>query len=284
MPDVITGSTQLSPTFQTVIATAAQKELLANSQLAPTVTDVSQFAVKGNDKIRFPKLGAFTVENRASATAGEIQTLASSNDELTLDIKAYVSWLIDANDEMQSRLDVKMEYAMRAASAHGRYIDSRIRAAVIGAEGFVASSVGLYNRIVDARAFLVRNQANLNDVFLVASPEMEAELLKVENFSKADVFGQAVIPSGVIGRVLGMPILISNTFAADEIYVWDKSAVALGFQKAPNYASQPEIAYGTTAVREAMDLLAGVKALQINQGAGTLLGGSGLIAKVQGAA
>ena len=283
MPDVITGSTQLSPTYQQAIATAAQKELLANAELSPFVTDVSQFAVKGNNQIKFPKLASFTVDARASGVAGEAKTLAASVDVLDLNISQYVSWLIDSNDEVQSRLDVKMEYAMRAASAHGRGLDAQIRLAIVNNAGYVATATALNEKIVDAKAFLKRNQANLAQLVIGCSPEQEAALLKVDAFVRAEYVNQGVVSSGVLGRLYGVPVIVSSAFEDDEIYMWEQSAVALGFQRAPNYASQPAIEYGTTAVREAMDLLAGVKALQIGQGTGTTAGNSGLIAKISGA-
>jgi hypothetical protein len=109
---------------------------------------------------------------------------------------------------------------------------------------------------------------------------MEQQLLQVNEFSQAQIYGQAVIPQGVIGRIYGMPVVVHSGLGATESLMWTKDAIALGFQAAPNYASQPAIQYGTNAVLEAMDQLFGVKALQIDQGTNTASGKSALIAKV----
>jgi nucleoid DNA-binding protein len=279
----VTGNTQLGPTKQDLIAAAVQKELKFNAVLSSYVTDVSQFAVKGAKSISFPKLGSFTVQNRASATAGNIQTLVSATDKLDLDVNAYVSWLIDASDEVQSTLAAKMEFAARAAAAHGRYVDENIILEVKDKFGFTATEVALRDKVLEVRAWLKRNEAVLENTVMVVSPEMEAELLQIAEFSQAQIFGQAVIPTGVIGRLYGMPVVTHSGFAADEAFIWERSAIALGFQAAPNYASQPAIEYGTQSVLEAMDQLFGVQGLQINQGTNTALGKSGLIAKVTGA-
>ncbi len=279
----ITGNTQLGPTKQDLIAAAVQRELKHNTKLLPFVTDVSQFAVKGAKSISFPKLSSFTVENRASATAGTVQHLTAAVDKLDLNFNAYVSWLIDASDEAQSTIDAKLAFAERAAASHGRYVDAQIVAQIRAGAGFVASAVSLRDKILEARAFLKRNQAVLQNTVILAAPEMEAELLQVEEFSKADVYGSAVIPSGVLGRIYGAPVLVHEELAADEIFMFENTGVAIGMQKAPNYASQAAIEYGTASVLEAMDQLFGVKALQIDQGTGTLLGKSGLITKVTGA-
>lgn len=278
----ITGHTELGVTKQHIIAAAVQKELKFNAVLSGYVTDVSQFAVKGARQISFPKLTSFTVVNRASATAGVPAALSASLDTLTLNHNAYVSWLIDGSDAVQTSIDARIEFARRAAAAHGRYVDTQIYNEVKGNAGFVATASALRDRILEARSFLRRNEAVLDQCVIVASPEMEAQLLQVAEFSRADMYGQPVVPQGVIGRLYGVPVIVHSALQNDEIYMWERSGVALGFQAAPNYASQPAIEYGTTALLEAMDQLFGVKALQIDQGTNTLSGKSALIAKVSG--
>lgn len=279
----VTGNTQLGATKQDLIAAVVQKELKFNAILSAYVTDVSQFAVKGAKSVSFPKLASFTVQNRASATAGNIQTLVSATDKLDLDVNAYVSWLIDASDEIQSTLAAKLEFAARAAAAHGRYVDASIITEVKDNAGFVASALTLRDKILETRAWLKRNEGMLEQSVFLVAPEMESALLKVDEFSKADVFGQSVIPTGVIGRIYGMPVVTHSGLADDESFIFEKTGLALAFQAAPNYASQPAIEYGTQSVREAMDQLFGVKALQIDQGTNTLATKSALIAKVTGA-
>ncbi|MEM4359723.1 MAG: phage capsid protein [Candidatus Bilamarchaeaceae archaeon] len=278
----ITGNTQLGVTKQQIIAAAVQKELKFRAILAQYVTDVSAFAVKGAKQISFPKLQSFTVQNRASATAGTPQALQASLDTLDLNHNAYVSWLIDGSDAIQTAIDARIEFARRAAAAHGRYVDVQIYTEVKNNAGFTATATALRDRILEARAWLRRNEAVLDETVIVASPEMETQLLQVQEFSRADMYGQAVIPAGVIGRLYGVPVVIHSALQNDEIFMWEKSGVALGFQAAPNYASQAAIEYGTTAVLEAMDQLFGVKALQIDQGTNTAAGKSALIAKVSG--
>jgi len=279
----VTGNTEIGITKQEVIAAAVQRELKQNAILFSTVTDVSQFATKGTKSISYPKLSSFVVENRVSGVQGTKQSLTASLDKLDLNVNAYVSWLIDSSDAFQSSINGTLEFAVRAAAAHGRFVDEKIIEAVKQSFGFVATSVTLRDKILEVRAWLKRNQAVLENSYVLAAPEMEADLLKVDEFSKADIYGQAVIPTGVIGRIYGMPVFTHSGLLADELYIYEKTGVAVGFQSAPNYASQPSIEYGTTAMLEAMDQLFGVEALQIGQGVATIAGKSPLIAKVTGA-
>lgn len=279
MPDVITGNTQLAATKADLIATVAQRELAFAAKLMPTITDVSQFAIPGHKSIRFPKLTSFVVEERASAVAGEIQTLTSSVDTLNLNIPAYISWLVDQNDAIQTRIDFQLEASARAAAAHGRLVDSKIIAELQTVAGLDIDVPLTAAKILQAREFLVKNDANMADVVFVVSPNLERVMLGLDEFSKADIFGGgAPIFSGVIGKVYGVPVIVHNGLADNNALMYEKTGCAIGFQKAPAYGEQPELAYGVGAMRAAMDALYGVKGLQLGlKGLGATL--SPLVAK-----
>lgn len=266
MPDVITGSTQIGPTKQEVIQAVAQKELKFAAALLPYVTDVSQFAVKGASQLSFPKLGSFTVQKRATGVKGDIQAIAASKDTLALDQRAYISWLVDVNDSIQSTLDWELESVRRAAAAHGRQVDLDLIAELKAVAGLSLTAGNITrDKVLEAREFLKKNDANMNQVVLAVSPNQESEMLKIAEFSSADVYGQAVIPSGVIGRVFGVPVLVHNGLADGEILMWEKEGCAIGFQRPPAIDEQKEIGYGTGAMLKAMDQLYGIKGLQLGE-------------------
>lgn len=266
MPDVITGNTQVGPTKAEMIAAIAQKELKFAASLLPYVTDVSQFAVKGMKQISFPKLSSFTVQKRPSGVAGDIQALTAGKDTMDLDETAYIAWLVDANDAIQSSLDWELESVRRAAAAHGRGVDLDIITELKAVAGLtLAAGVITRDKVLDAREFLKKNDANMNQVVLAVSPNQESEMLKIAEFSSAEVYGQAVIPSGVIGRVFGVPVITHNGLADGEILMWEKEGAAIGFQRQPAIDEQKAIQYGTGAMLKAMDQLYGVKGLQLGE-------------------
>lgn len=281
MADLITGNTQLSVTKNEVIAAVVQKELAFNAQLLPYVTNVSQFAVKGANNISFPKLSSFTVTNRASGAAGDASVLTATKDTIALSFNAYVSWIIDSMDEVQTSIEAQMEFAKLAASAMGRYVDTQILAVAESDAGYNQGILTTITRdvILDMREQMLKSFANLADTVLVIGPDQEKELLKISEFTSAQVYGGVVIPNGVIGRVYGTPVVMHQGVATGKAYMWAKEGIALGFQKAPNMSSQPANEYGTTAQRVAMDQLFGVDSLQ--QGMlGAAAGTSPLIAKM----
>ena len=69
----------------------------------------------------------------------------------------------------------------------------------------------IYNKIVDMVTYLDQNNAP-QERHLFIAPSVRKALLKDPNFIDASHWGaQAVMPSGVIGQVLGVPISVSNT-------------------------------------------------------------------------
>jgi len=262
MPDLIHGNTQIGATKQDLIAALVQKELAAAANLLPYVTDVSRFAVKGAKSISFPMLSSFTPINRATGAAGDAAVLTSTVDKLDLDVNAYIAWIVDSSDEIQSTIEWQTELSMRAASAHGRYVDAQV-IAELEAEG-TAVTAGAISRdiILEMRENLLLANADKNALILVVGPESETDLLKVDEFTKADIYGQAVIPNGVIGRVYGVPVLVNNQLGATAFYMFDKAGIAVGFQKGASMSVQGANQYGSGAERHALDQLFGVKALQ----------------------
>jgi N4-gp56 family major capsid protein len=280
MADVITGNTELVATKNDLITSLVQKELKFRAKLLASVTDLSSYAGKGMKSISFPKLSSFTVENRASAVPGTIQALSATTDKLDLNLNAYVSWLIDSSDEIQSSMDVQIENALRAASAHGRYVDEQIIAVLEAGAGLDVGTAPLTaDLILDAREQLLKSFADPAACVMLIGPDQEKAMLKIAEFVRADYYGSSNIPSGQIGTVYGMPVMVHQGVGAGKGYWYSKDAVGIAFQKAPSMAEQSEIAYGTNAKRVAIDQLFGVKALQTGE-LGAASGKSPLIVKI----
>ena len=265
MADVIIGNTQTAATKQDMISQLAQKELKAAAIFASYFTDVSNFAVKGNKTISFPKLSSFTVSERGSGLTVDAQAITSTVDTLALDIPAYLKWVVDVNDEVQSTLDWELETVSRAASAHGRYFDGQVRAVVL-ADAAECAAAGAIDRdkVLEMRQYLKKNEANMDQVTLFVAADQMTALLKIEEFSRADVYGSPVTQTGLIGRVFGIPVVETNQLNDGEYFMAERGAIAYGFQRSPAYAEESELDYGVGAMKRVMDALYGVKSLQVS--------------------
>lgn len=260
----ITGNTALTATKNDLIVALVQKELISEGVLAPTVLDVSRFAGKGMQSISFPKAGSFTVENRATGAAATTQNLTFAADKLDLEFRATVAWLIDSMDELQSSVEVESEYAVRAARAHAVYIEQKI-IAEMETVGVASSILGDISDewILDARKSLLNRKANRARLNLAISPDQEAKMLAIDKFVSAEKYGSAVIPSGALGMIYGVPVFVSTELGAQQHFMYDSEGIAIGFQRAPLMDERPAPEYGAGSKLKVLDQLFGVQGLQL---------------------
>ena len=100
----------LPNTKNDLIVSAVQKNLIEKAVLAPTVRDVSAFAVKGAESFRVPKLTNFTPVNRAFGMPADATTLTDSWDRISLDNNAYIAWFM--TQEITSSLLLSFNYKL----------------------------------------------------------------------------------------------------------------------------------------------------------------------------
>lgn len=261
------------PTKNDLITALVQKELKFSAILAGLVTDVSAFAVKGNQSISFPKLSSFTVGNRALGTAGSESVITATKEKMDLDQSAYLAWIIDPKDAIQSTIEWEMETVKRASSAHGRYVDEKLINVLetygtpVGVAGNITKAI-----VLEMRKILKTNQADLNQCVLLVSAEQEANLLNIDEFTHADVYGAgAPLATGVVGRIYGVPCIVHSGLPAGSFYMFEKTGIAIGFQANPAYDEGPALEYGAGAKKRVLDQLFGVMALQVESGVSKLI-------------
>ena len=264
----VTGDTQLTATKQELISEIAQRALFEQSRLLGTIRDVSQFAVKGAESISFPNYSTlFTVENRASAVAGTTQDSVFGKDQMALDVRAHIQWLIDSNDEIESTLDVQAEYIRQAAAAHAgapvNSVDANIIAEMETA-GITTTTAGAVSQdvVLEMRQILLQNKANPSELYMAVSPAQEAELLKIDPFISADKYGSAIIPQGVLGSLYGVKVVVSSLLGADQYFMYERMGCAIGFQRQPQFDEVRSPEYGPGAMLQVLAQKYGVEALQ----------------------
>jgi hypothetical protein len=270
MSDAYMGNTELGSTKAVLISSLVQRELAFQSILKNLVKDVSAFAVPGHKQISFPKLTSFSVGNRAEGVKGETQALTASVDNLNLDKNSYISWSIDAFTAAQISIDGQVEAIKHASAAMARSVDSEI-IAKLGAIAASFVNVGsdadvTYANLVDMRKTLLKADAILADCVIIASPAQEAALMKLSEFKDASVYGaNAVVPNGVVGKILGMPVYIHNGLVDSGLFMFEKSAIVAGFQKDAQYGEQSFLELGVGAKRCAIDMYWGLAGQQLGQ-------------------
>ncbi|PJB54245.1 MAG: hypothetical protein CO099_02630 [Bdellovibrio sp. CG_4_9_14_3_um_filter_39_7] len=269
MADAITGNTELGATKQDLIASLVQRELAFRAKLLPYFTDVSNFAIPGAQSISFPKLTSFTVVDRSEGAAGDATALTATVDKLDLSINAYVAYIIDAMTKKQSNIQSEMEFAKRSASAHGRFVDSQIIAALAaGAASFENVGVDVdvtYANLTSMQEKYLLADGLMEDGVWIVSVSQNSAIVNLAEFKDTSAFGEMVIRDGYVKQILGMPVVIHNGLTAKELYLCSKESLAVGFQSAPAMDEQPANEFGVGATRVAVDQLFGIKALHTGE-------------------
>jgi hypothetical protein len=265
----------LPNTKNDLIVSAVQKNLIEKSVFAPTVRDVSQFAIKGAQSFSVPKLSNFAVTNRAFGAAADSQALVDSSDKIDLDFNAYIAWLYDSRDVYQSTIEYRVEAAMRASLSHAKYVDEQILStidAVAEIEVSAATFTTVKEQVLELRRRLLQNGADISRMTIAIGVDKEAEMLAEADFVRADFYGTANVRTGQIGQLYGIPVQISRLITGDEMKMYDADGIGLAFQGGVEMSDQKANEYGANSMRTAMDQVFGVGGLELGeQGAGATL-------------
>lgn len=269
MADVLTTATTVDATRMELIVEMVQRELAAAAKVRPLILDVSEFAVKGNKSIEFPKLSSFTVTERTDGAAVDASALTYTTDMLELNINASVQWILEKKADIQSRLQLLSANIQRAASAHARAIDTKIIQAMFAGAGntVVYNGAAIEDNILDIVKELDEANAPEDNRFVLFRPKQKKLLLGVDNFVQADKYGSNVpLVSGELGMAYGLRFIMTNNssagFVDDVMLGFHKESTAVGFQLDPLFDEEKAIQYGAGAMRYALDQLYGVKVMQ----------------------
>lgn len=268
----------LSATKNDLIVSAVQKNLIEKAVLAPTVRDVSGFAIKGAKSFKVPKLTNFSVTNRAFGASADSSALTDSFDTIDLDFNAYIAYLYDSRDVYQSSIEYQIEASMRASQAHAKYVDQQILAGLLagaGATASVATYTTVKEQALELRRQVLQAGGDLGKITLAISLDKEAEMLKEADFVRADFMGSANVRMGQIGQIYGMPVLISRLITgvgADSMICYDADGFGLAFQGGVEMSEQMANEFGANSKRVAIDQVFGVGVLEASGGVSPLIG------------
>jgi len=257
------GDSDLAATKQDLIAAIVQRELIAAATVMRTVRDVSSFAVKGSKTISFPKAGSFTVEDRATTVEANKANITYATDTLTPDRMATVSWLVDPQDDIESTVNTEADTAGRAAKALGKDVDTQLIAG-LETDSTVTTTAGAITKdiILEMRESLLTAEADPAQLWLAIGPTSESTLLAISEFVEPDRYGSARIPSGQLGTLYGVKVVLSTQIAALTFYMYDSEGYAVGFQKGASMDERKAPEFGTGAILRTMDQKFGVAELQ----------------------
>lgn len=268
MADVITGKTEIDAVSQELVSSIVQDYLIQDAKLLSTVMDFSPMAGPGMDKIKIPRTGGFTVNDKAENTAVDAQSLTYATDDLDLNKHKVIQVLAEDQAILQARVAMVQDIAMRAGKNMALALDKDIIVALEAASANAPDHRLAYGNttslgqadILKARELLNIQNVPMSDRFMGISPASETALLTLSDFVRADSYGSSGgLREGELGRIYGFTVIMHTGFADLKSLFWHKSHVAVAIQQSLRYQTESALAH--LATRHSFDQLYGCKTL-----------------------
>lgn len=173
------------------------------------------------DTVHINTLGAVSVRTYAQGTDLSYDALSTTDQQLEIDQQKYFAFALDDVDKAQAAGDI-MDTAMSRAAYSLADVSDAFLLGKIAAGGASANYVGssaspvaltksnIYENIVALRTKLDKQNVPTQGRTLVVPPEAYALLLQDERFTKVDATAENAIVNGLVGRVAGFDIYMSN--------------------------------------------------------------------------
>ena len=173
------------------------------------------------DTVHINTLGAVSVRSYAQGTDLTYDTLATTDQTLVIDQQKYFAFALDDVDAAQAAGDI-MDTAMGRAAYSLADVSDAFLLGKIAAGGSSDNYVGsaaspialttsnIYSSIVALRTALDKQNVPTQGRTLVVPPEAYALLLQDARFTSVQGIADGVITNGLVGRVAGFDIYMSN--------------------------------------------------------------------------
>jgi hypothetical protein len=173
------------------------------------------------DTVHINTLGAVAVRSYAQGTDLTYDALSTTDQTLVIDQQKYFAFALDDVDKAQAAGDI-MDVAMgRAAYSLADVSDAFLLGKIAAggsSDNYVGSSASpvaltaanIYTSIVALRTALDKQNVPTQGRSLVVPPEAYALLLQDARFTSVQGVADGVIQNGLVGKVAGFDIYMSN--------------------------------------------------------------------------
>lgn len=173
------------------------------------------------DTVHINTLGAVSVRTYTQGTDLSYDALSTTDQTLEIDQQKYFAFSLDDVDKAQAAGDI-MDTAMGRAAYSLADVSDAFLLGKIAAGGSSSNYVGssgspvalttsnIYSSIVALRTALDKQNVPTQGRTLVVPPEAYALLLQDARFTSVQGIADGVITNGLVGRVAGFDIYMSN--------------------------------------------------------------------------
>ena len=214
-----------------------------------TVEDYSALVQNGGDTVHIPEIAKMSASSLTDGAQISYVAPAETNTQLSIDKHFYSAKMFTDVLQVQSSYDLISAYAKAMSSALAKQVDSDIAAQLIQVnQGATLATDDQITAIVFEAAIAVLGENDIDytsgDVYFVVNPTLYADMLNPAGtfgaaFVRSDITGfnseNSPALTGVVGRLMGMPVLMSNSLSSGGTNVsgviYHKSACAMAVQR-----------------------------------------------------
>ena len=237
------GSTEVSAVQGSLVSQLVQQALREKAVAFSTITDYGMH--EGLTSLKVPRVNNFTAAAKSENTDLSNQEMTVSADTISYNKHYGVRATIEDAARLSAGIDVSAEVIKGQAEELARQIDAdiifQIKSVSTSPDHLLdyADASGDALAIADianARKLLRTQNVPMDDgkLFMLISPDSEADLLNISNFIKANEYGDpSALKNGFIGKVLGFNVVVSSQLDAQDACFYHSSHVGFSFAAPP---------------------------------------------------
>lgn len=275
MADVIMGVTEITNVSQReIMANMVQQYLQASAMFPQRVQTF--VAANGLKSVDIPRSAGFTVDTKAENVPVDAQALTWAVDNLPLNKHRVIQVLLEDIANIQSKVQQELQIAERAGldlafDTDKHLVDSFYNSASAAAPDHIipfANTTSLAGAdVLSAKLLLDIQKVPQDGRYLAVDPTGYSQLLAVSDFVRVDAINANQVTEGirpgVIGRIYGFEVFMSQAVVADQHIAFHRTAMAYGVQQGITYKNDDDLA--NLAMRHSFSQIFGVKGLDLGK-------------------
>jgi len=267
----IMGVTEIDAVSQReIMANMVQQYLQAAAAFPQRVMTFTAGA--GNKSVDIPRASGFTVQTKTENTAVTPQVLTWAVDNLPLNKHRVVQVNLEKIANLQSKVAQEIQIAERAGLDMAFDTDLAIVAEFYASvsttapdhiRAYANTSTMAAGDVLLAKQLLDIQKVPQDGRYLAVDPIAYSELLAISDFVRVDAIAanqttEGIRP-GVVGRIYGFEVFMSQAVTEDQNIAFHRSALAYGVQQGITYDTDKDLP--NLAQLHSFDQIYGVKGL-----------------------
>ena len=280
------SDTELAVFIPEIWAAAVRASFKKNLVMTNLGTDYSSLVSAGGDTVNIPSV-ADVADAATKAPHVPVNYTNATEDSLALALTShkYASAMVEDMGVVQANSDLLSMYSNSIGYKLALGFETEVEVALALTTECINIAGNTVAKTIDAATLahiskvVMENDCPLSECALILNPTLYASLFRIDDFIHISKTNTANVQNGLVGSVMGMPVVLSNNItstnhndAVDSAdgaltngnvlggFVLHNSALAYGFSKAPSVASDYDIDY--IAHKLVGDYIGGAKLVQ----------------------